>query len=120
MIIKTINLKNISDSAIIIGDYKIIKDECINIPLDKIDNIMWKNILALVNLRQLNYAVETIEIDDNKKEEVKEEKSVEEVKEEKQVKETKTTKKKTIKKTTEKETVAKAEKKTRKKKEKTE
>lgn len=87
MTIKSLEIKNISENALVIGDYLIEPNELISIPMNNIDNTMWRNIIALVNSKEIEYKVVDTEIieevkEDSKKTKAKKEKveDVEEVK----------------------------------------
>lgn len=55
MLVKTLEIKNISDKIINLSNYTIAPIETLKIHLDEIDNSMWRNIIALVNSRELDY-----------------------------------------------------------------
>lgn len=110
MVVKVLELKNCSTESINIGSHVVNPNETFRIALNKISNVMWKNVIALVNKKEAIYKVVDVKEEEPKK--VIENEKIEEPKEEKT-----TIKKTTKKKETTKESTTKKKTTTKKKKE---
>ena len=69
MLVKTLEIKNTSDKIINLSNYTIQQNETLKIHLDEIDNSMWRNIIALVNSREVDYKMIDEEVEVLDKEE---------------------------------------------------